>query len=454
MKPSLQASFLLLFLLSLLLVSNLSYSQLVAQDFETLSTVQGWASATNPSRNQVNLIGNSPSAYFELESNSGDRFLRLVKANSQQLNHQAFFLRETNFPAQALLKIQFDVALTAASGVKGVVGSLYVGENLGQTAFFPDNINRFATIDLNFSGGNAFSIANAHGAVQRETSDAYTGEARVTIFLNNSNSSATYLSPGGELISVGAKRLSVWVGEALAIQNAEAQLGSPTVVMKAIKFTSRNNALEGTMSMDNFLVEPLQSLQEKPSLLPAGGVFTVGSGGYFNSLTNKGGVFEALNALQSPVTGAFSFRIVGDLVGETGAVGLKELGGLSATNTISFRPQDNTRTYTISGDNQQDRGTLISLNGTDWVVIDGRAPGDASEGITTPSYLLIRNGGMAPTLQLQNDATNNVVSYTNIQGASSEMHEGVISIGDGSATGNDANTFQFNSIGDMVRSIH
>ncbi|MBK7709036.1 MAG: hypothetical protein IPJ30_25620 [Acidobacteria bacterium] len=57
--------------------------------------------------------------------------------------------------------------------------------------------------------------------------------------------------------------------------------------------------------------------------LPYTGTYTVGTGGSFTSLTNPGGLFEALNA--GVATGNLTINITSDLTAETGTVALNQL---------------------------------------------------------------------------------------------------------------------------------
>lgn len=427
-------------------------AQLLIQDFDLLSSVDDWAEGDTPTAYQVSYLGSEPASgssntvYFELNTEAGDQALRLVKANSQFNTHKAYFVKNTGFATAQVLKVQFDLSVAAAPGTSGALGSIYVGHNFSNTGFYPEHKNRFATIDLNFEGNNTFSVNNAILGNSNQKTEKITGESRITIFMNNTGSDFTYLSPAGMSHSVGPKKIDIWIDEQLEIDEAVAH-AAEGVVMSALKFSSRNNQLEGTATFDNFLIEAVQPFSDRPQLTQAGGTFTVGSGGAFNSLSNPGGVFDALNNLQSPINAPFIFRFVSDLVGETGQVQLQEIAGSAEGRTIKFVPHEQNRTYSISGDNTMDEGAMISLLGADRVIFDGRTPGDFSEGLGASRQLVFRNAGTAPTFLLRQDATHNTLSYCNIQGVSTDAREGVIMFGNAGANGNDHNTLLYNRIG-------
>ncbi len=94
---------------------------------------------------------------------------------------------------------------------------------------------------------------------------------------------------------------------------------------------------------------------------PLAGNYTIGSGGNFASITNGGGMFQALNVLGASAN--VSFDIISDISNETGANALNQL---PAGITVLIKPSGAART--VSGSST---GALIALNGADNVTIDG-----------------------------------------------------------------------------------
>jgi len=100
-------------------------------------------------------------------------------------------------------------------------------------------------------------------------------------------------------------------------------------------------------------------------VMPFTGSFNVGTGETFTSLTNTGGIFEAINA--GALTGNVTINITTDLTAELGTVALNQwaedgVGGYSMLIKPSGAPR------MIVGTNT---GALIRLNGADRVTIDG-----------------------------------------------------------------------------------
>ena len=152
---------------------------------------------------------------------------------------------------------------------------------------------------------------------------------------------------------------------------------------------------------------------------PLSGTYTVGSGGNYPSLTNAGGIFEALN--QSGVSGQVFINIISDLSGETGT---HQLNDVTAGNNLTIRPVGGP--WTITGSSA---GSLIVLNGADNVVIDGSGTdanaGPIVGGDATLRKLTITNtntGTSSAVVSIHtgtNGATNNIIKNINVIGSSS-----------------------------------
>jgi hypothetical protein len=163
-------------------------------------------------------------------------------------------------------------------------------------------------------------------------------------------------------------------------------------------------------------------------LAPLSGTYTVGSSGDFLSLTNGGGVFDAINNLG--INGSARFNILGNLNGETGAVVLNPIAGGAS---VSIRPA-NSVVATVTG---SINGCLIRLNGADNVTIDGS---NTDGGTTRDLSFVNTNTGTANTgicissLGAGLGAVNNTLRNLNVTGADPLTSLLGISVG-GAATG-------------------
>lgn len=150
---------------------------------------------------------------------------------------------------------------------------------------------------------------------------------------------------------------------------------------------------------------------------PFNGTYTVGTGGDYPSLTNTGGIFEAINL--SGATDNIQIEITTDLTGETGTHALNEIAG---GHTTTIYPCSNP--ISITGSNA---GALIRLNGADNVKINGDSnacsPPAAVGGTPASRHLTIQNtntGTSATVISIgsngTNGAQNNTIQNVNILG--------------------------------------
>ncbi|MET0753837.1 MAG: hypothetical protein ABWZ66_10710 [Pyrinomonadaceae bacterium] len=153
------------------------------------------------------------------------------------------------------------------------------------------------------------------------------------------------------------------------------------------------------------------------AVAPLTGAYTVGTGGNFTSLTNAGGIFQALNA--AGATGNVTINITTDLTGETGENALNELAG---GFTVLIKPSGAPRSITGNSTTAVPIRALIRINGADNVTIDGSLSGANDRSLT------ITNNDTA--------LTSGVVHFsTGTNGAQNDTIRNVIVIGSSSTTG-------------------
>jgi len=174
--------------------------------------------------------------------------------------------------------------------------------------------------------------------------------------------------------------------------------------MSAAVITPDSNAANDTIAGGFTVADPLS------------GPYTVGSGGNYPSLTNNGGIFEAINSLGA--TGNITIEILSNLSGETGTHALNEIAG--GFSTLMY-PCDNP--ITITGSNAT---ALIRLNGADNVTIDGDSnlcsPPAVVGGTPASRHLTIENTSpstASAVIAIQsgaNGAQNNTIANVNVDG--------------------------------------
>ncbi|HXU36937.1 MAG TPA: hypothetical protein VN937_11290 [Blastocatellia bacterium] len=186
--------------------------------------------------------------------------------------------------------------------------------------------------------------------------------------------------------------------------------------------TPANDMVAGTVN----IIDPI-----------AGGTYTVGTGGNYPSLTNTGGIFEAINS--AGTTGNLTINITSDLTGE---LGTNALNAISGGFTVTIKPSGAART--ISGISTTTG--LIKLNGADNVTIDGSLSGGLDRSLT------ITNGNTGATViwiasaSAADGASGNTIKNCILSGnTGATIIAGILS-GSGTTFGGDAETANSNNI--------
>jgi len=173
-------------------------------------------------------------------------------------------------------------------------------------------------------------------------------------------------------------------------------------------------------------------------------VTSTGGSTLMNTYATIQAAFSAINGGVNH-TGSITIALIGNTT-ETATAALNASGsGLASYTSVGIQPAGGTG-RTISGSLAS---PLVNLNGADNVTIDGR-----EGGLGISKSLTISNtstSATASTIQLNNDASNNVFQYCTVLGSNTSLTgapSGTINITSGITTGNDNNNFNNNDIGD------
>lgn len=165
----------------------------------------------------------------------------------------------------------------------------------------------------------------------------------------------------------------------------------------------------------------------------------------YTSLTGAGGLFEAIN------TDGIDDNVIAQIYTDLAEDGTNALGDFVDDNgphIVIIQPAD-ANMRVLSGTNDFDG--LIAIMGGDRVIIDGRAPGDATSTHATNRYLTIRNTStQGPAVQISSDAVSISLRFLIVESAntSTGTGSGVISVGGGASSGNDDLVIDFCDIKD------
>lgn len=168
------------------------------------------------------------------------------------------------------------------------------------------------------------------------------------------------------------------------------------------------------------------------------GTKTVGPTGDYPTIA------AAVTAINSVgMGGSLALELQSGYTGESYPITIGQLTCAGASRRLTIRPQT-TMTVTASVAN-----TMIDLNGADFVTLDGRV---GSTGTTKAlTFTNTSTSSAAATVTFLNDATNNIVRYMTLRGASASTSGGVVRFRTTTGTtGNDNNKIEYCDILDAV----
>ncbi|QYO65804.1 Calx-beta domain-containing protein [Leptolyngbya sp. 7M] len=253
------------------------------------------------------------------------------------------------------------------------------------------------------------------------------GTVGITVTLTDGTATGgAACTAGVDYINPGPQTLTFGNGVGLQTFNVQTCTDGTLKANETVNLTLSNPTGGATIGTNN---PATLTIVDVPP--PLSGTINVGTGEVFTSLTNPGGVFQAING--AGLNGDLTINITSDLTAETGAVALNQISEFGAGGyTLTIKPSGAART--ISGTGATNNG-LINLNGADRVVIDGSLSGGTDRSLTivnlqtgTSTVIWIRSASAS------NGATNNTVKNTVIHGAGGATAQTTAGILAGSGT--------------------
>ncbi len=244
----------------------------------------------------------------------------------------------------------------------------------------------------------------------------------VAVFTNNGSNTQTNVmvqftitGPGGYNYSNTFSIASITAGTSMSVlfNTAPPLTTAGTYTATATNLFSDSNTANDSISATF------------PVLLPLSGSYDVGEGGSYTSLTNAGGIFEALNI--QGASGNVVINITSDLTNETALVSLRDLPGDA---TLTIKPSGGPRI--ISGGRAWG---LIRLRGADNVTIDGSLNGGTDRSLTIINNQPLGSQQVnAAVIMIANDdtggafdgASNNTIKNCVIMGNNELLTEGIV----------------------------
>lgn len=159
------------------------------------------------------------------------------------------------------------------------------------------------------------------------------------------------------------------------------------------------------------------------------GVVTIGAAGTYTSITEAGGLFEAIN--NNGLNGNLVAEILDASITENGTVSLNEITyGCTPGDHLTIKPASGVTTV-LSGSNTT---SIMNLNNADYVTFDGSNNGSSSKDMT------IRNTGTGATVLFINGSNNDTVRSCIVESQNISSNSGTIIFGTSTgSTGNGNN---------------
>lgn len=362
------------FLFFLLMLTEVSWGQLLQQNFTSSTTLSTYINATTPNNGQFTQITSTTGSSV---SATGNR-LNFTRSSGGSSN----FVRSVGFsPSPQAIMIKFDVQVSGNSAASASQGVLYIGTTTGTSGFANDN-----TAPSNANHHSRFGIGwtttDGQWNVRRLTGTAasgnnYTGVQTVLWVVNNSGNELSYRGPDGTQQTIGNDKNDLWVGNTLEFDEIDAQTASITAIDK-LKFISSGQ--NGTISIDNILIDPIPST-------PTANAPTINA--------------TSFNANWATVTGVTGYRL--DVATDNGfnnfVTGFNNLyvnSQASTTKEITGASANTQYFYRVRAAAQYDLGEFASGNSS------------------TQSFFTLANVPSAPTLS--NATTNSIDLVINENG--------------------------------------
>lgn len=282
-------------------------------------------------------------------------------------------------------------------------------------------------------------VANDAGIIAHHPQLLCPGSTGITATLKNFGTQTLTSTTLNWTINGVAQTSVNWTGNLASNQQTTVNLGNYTFNQGTnynitISSSTPNNTTDGNTANDTY---------NNAVRLAFTGTYTVG------------GTNPNYPNLVSAVTDLVNNGLCGPVILElrngtyNGAVSIPAINGLSATNTLTIRPESTANHVVITSNSAV---ATVTLDGADYVTIDGR-----SGGAGTNSALDIDNSNNdGSTVYLVNGATYNTIEYCHIRNYCWEFSKGVITLGkDGwsapvSSGGNSHNIFRYNHIRESV----
>lgn len=238
-----------LILICLILSSSYSYGQLFNQDFNSSANLSSYWNAS-PTQNQFNEITNSASFTSTIQNG----VLRCVKQGAWGVLYRSTNIGTPN--SSLIVRFKFRIYGNTAGGTNQI--SFYVGSGLPGKADAISTSTCHSRFGINFADPTiypeGFSLRNLE---TNTNSSVFLGTQYITMAINNSGSTKTYISPANTIETQADDKIDLWVGNTKVFDDVAAY--GTSVALDNFKLLYVYGAQYATMEIDDFSIYPWKS---------------------------------------------------------------------------------------------------------------------------------------------------------------------------------------------------
>lgn len=234
-------------LLNLTVLSAKAQTTYFQQNFDTGNPISQYINSGSPGIGQFNGIA-GPSGSATIVNGT----LQFDRQTDKTTGH---FSRTTDLtPTPTSLYIQFDFEVVSATTLAGNSCLLfYVGNSFSNGVSNPSNADTYARFGMVFTGvGYGFAVRNIPSGGGGGNSATFTGKQTLTLVLNNTGYTITYLQPGGGTKKLSDDHYDLWVGTNRVF--SDQPVLTPGQSMTDFKLRIDDDVYAATFQFDNFLM--------------------------------------------------------------------------------------------------------------------------------------------------------------------------------------------------------
>lgn len=414
---------------------------LFEQDFSSGSNFSNYSTSSVPFRGRFTTTTVAGSSTASINSNGR---LQMVR-NGGNVGFAGDLRYASTAPTAFMAAMDVWVSGAGTSNTQPAL-VFQVGPTASVTATDPVSVDANTAVatqfGINFASGQstAFQLRNITGNNNNTTNR--TSGTRLYFVANRSGAAVSYAAPNGTVVSLTNNQFHLWAGTTQVYNNGALQNSGLAFERFKLVFNNTNSA-SASVEIDNLQIEDLMPVTTS---VVSGGSYSIGVNRNFPSLSGTNGAFTRLNTLGT-ATSTTRLLISTDVFEPTNVA--LSASGASASARIEIRPDSTVARLVLGNNNSNPSGItnllgMIQFNGSDNILIDGRAIGQTS--VSADKLLTFRNiNTNSGALMFYNSASDNVIQFNKIESRRASANGASLCFSNsGGFGGNNNNIIQYN----------